>query len=145
MPGYPSRDLRHCSKRDTNCLLHGNFLMNRFYKALLILALIVGGRAAADQIYPPPPPGGLFTVTGALKGNGAGVVSQAACADLSNATTYCSATQGQLPGIASNTAAAAGNIGEYITSSVASPGGAISNNVAANITSVSITAGDWDC
>jgi hypothetical protein len=38
--------------------------------------------------------GGAGTVTGALKGNGAGVVTQAGCADLSNAGTGCSATLG---------------------------------------------------
>lgn len=37
-------------------------------------------------------PGGLFTVTGALKGNGAGVVSQAACADISDASVFCNGT-----------------------------------------------------
>lgn len=36
--------------------------------------------------------GGAGTITGALKGSGAGVVSQAACADLSNGTTLCSTT-----------------------------------------------------
>lgn len=34
--------------------------------------------------------GGAGTITGALKGNGAGVVSQAACADLSNGAAGCS-------------------------------------------------------
>lgn len=34
--------------------------------------------------------GGAGAISGALKGNGAGVVSQAACADLSNAATSCS-------------------------------------------------------
>jgi len=34
--------------------------------------------------------GGAGTITGALKGNGAGLVSQAACADLSNAAASCS-------------------------------------------------------
>lgn len=34
--------------------------------------------------------GGAGTINGALKGNGAGVVSQAACADLSNAAASCS-------------------------------------------------------
>ncbi|MGX1214904.1 hypothetical protein AB7M42_005169 [Bradyrhizobium diazoefficiens] len=38
--------------------------------------------------------GGAGTITGALKGNGAGVVSQAACADLSNGTALCSTTPG---------------------------------------------------
>jgi hypothetical protein len=41
-----------------------------------------------------PVPAGLFTVTGALKGSGAGVVSQAACADLSNGTALCSTSPG---------------------------------------------------
>jgi len=34
--------------------------------------------------------GGAGTISGALKGNGSGVVSQAACADLSNGTASCS-------------------------------------------------------
>lgn len=38
--------------------------------------------------------GGAGTITGALKGNGAGVVSQAACADLSNGATGCSTAVG---------------------------------------------------
>jgi hypothetical protein len=36
--------------------------------------------------------GGAGTVNGALKGNGSGAVSQAACADLSNASALCSST-----------------------------------------------------
>jgi hypothetical protein len=66
--------------------------------------------------------GGAGTINGALKGNGSGVVSQAACADISNASVYCPATQGQLPGIASNAAATAGNIGELISSNCPNPG-----------------------
>lgn len=38
--------------------------------------------------------GGAGTITGALKGSGAGVVSQAACADLSNGATGCSTATG---------------------------------------------------
>lgn len=38
--------------------------------------------------------GGAGTITGALKGSGAGVVTQAACADLSNGATGCSTTVG---------------------------------------------------
>jgi hypothetical protein len=38
--------------------------------------------------------GGAGTITGALKGNGSGTVSQAACADLSNGATGCSTTVG---------------------------------------------------
>jgi hypothetical protein len=40
--------------------------------------------------------GGAGTVSGALKGNGSGVVSQAACADLSNGGGYCSISAGVL-------------------------------------------------
>lgn len=38
--------------------------------------------------------GGAGSISGALKGNGAGVVSQAACADLSNGATGCSTATG---------------------------------------------------
>lgn len=38
--------------------------------------------------------GGAGTITGALKGSGAGVVTQAACADLSNGATGCSTAVG---------------------------------------------------
>ena len=38
--------------------------------------------------------GGAGTITGALKGNGSGVVSQAACADLSNGASGCSTATG---------------------------------------------------
>ncbi len=38
--------------------------------------------------------GGAGTITGALKGNGSGTVSQAACADLSNGATGCSTAIG---------------------------------------------------
>jgi hypothetical protein len=52
---------------------------------------------------------------------------------------------GQIPGTATNDNAAAGNIGEYISASVAA-GSAVplTNNVPANVTSMSLTAGDWD-
>lgn len=38
--------------------------------------------------------GGAGTITGALKGNGSGLVSQAACGDLSNGATGCSTATG---------------------------------------------------
>lgn len=52
---------------------------------------------------------------------------------------------GQILGTNTNDSASAGNIGEYISATLAS-GSAISltNNIAANITSVSLSAGDWD-
>src|SRR5215469_14973398 len=55
-------------------------------------------------------------------------------------------TPGQLPGTATNDNAAAGNVGEFVISTVAR-GSAVplSTGTAANMTSVSLTAGDWDC
>lgn len=52
---------------------------------------------------------------------------------------------GQIPGTATNDSASAGNVGEYVSSSVVF-GSAISltTSTAANITSISLTAGDWD-
>jgi hypothetical protein len=51
----------------------------------------------------------------------------------------------QLLGTIANDAASAGNVGEYVSSTINSGSAvALSTNVAANITSVSLTAGDWD-
>lgn len=76
---------------------------------------------------------------------GDGTYSQPACASLSNSNVYCSASQGQLLGTATNDSAAAGFIGEYVTADLVQ-GSAVSltTNVTANVTSISLTAGDWD-
>jgi hypothetical protein len=50
---------------------------------------ISGGTLAAAR-------GGAGTINGALKGSGAGLVTQAACADLSNGATGCSTTVGTM-------------------------------------------------
>lgn len=49
---------------------------------------------------------------------------------------------GQLPGTTTNDAASAGNVGQYITGTGTTV--SISSSTAADITSVSLTAGDWD-
>jgi hypothetical protein len=53
---------------------------------------------------------------------------------------------GQVPGTATNDNAASGFVGEFISSSIVS-GSAVTLTTAtpANITSVSLTAGDWEC
>jgi hypothetical protein len=52
---------------------------------------------------------------------------------------------GQNRGTTTNDNAAAGDVGEYVTATLTS-GSAITltNNVVANVTSISLTAGDWD-
>lgn len=73
-------------------------------------------------------------------------------ADLQNASLLTSGTlpnarltAGQFPGTATNDNASAGNLGEYISSTVASASAvALSNNVAKDVTSIVLTAGDWD-
>jgi hypothetical protein len=76
---------------------------------------------------------GLFTAT------------QPACSDLSSVGPGCSAAAGQLPGTATNDSACAGCVGEYPSSTVASGSAvSLSNGVPANLTSLSLTAGDWD-
>lgn len=49
---------------------------------------------------------------------------------------------GQIPGIATNTAASAGNVGETIVSSGTS--GSLSSGTATQIASITLTPGDWD-
>ncbi len=47
-------------------------------------------------------------------------------------------------GTSTNNDAAGGFVGEYISSSIAAAGVSVSNNTATDITSISLTAGDWD-
>ncbi|MGH7040481.1 MAG: hypothetical protein ACREE1_20370 [Stellaceae bacterium] len=52
---------------------------------------------------------------------------------------------GQIVGTATDDAASVGNIGEYVSSTVAETGGvSLTNGVAINITSISLSPGDWD-
>ena len=58
---------------------------------------------------------------------------------------YATAARGQLPGTNTNDNAIAGNIGEFMSSNI--PIGSaisLSDSVAANITSITLTPGDWD-
>jgi len=49
---------------------------------------------------------------------------------------------GQIPGTSTNDNASAGNVGQFITGSAG--GVSLTNSTPANITSISLTAGDWD-
>jgi hypothetical protein len=67
-----------------------------------------------------------------------GSTTQAIVATFKNAG--CSFT-----GTNTNDSAAAGNIGEYISSTIASASGTnLTSGTAANVTSITLTAGDWD-
>lgn len=55
-----------------------------------------------------------------------------------------SPTTGGIVGTTTNDNADAGKVGEYITSSVPTPGTSISSGTDTNLTSISLTAGDWD-
>jgi len=51
---------------------------------------------------------------------------------------------GQIPGLGSNVAANAGNVGEFISSNIVQGSGvSMVSGTAINITSISLTAGDW--
>jgi hypothetical protein len=88
-----------------------------------------------------PPPPGLFTTTGALKGNGAGVISPAACEDLSNGAAGCSAALGS--GVATAAAAAlsaAGGLTSTIASGTSALGtGAITSATCATVVTTTAT------
>lgn len=61
-----------------------------------------------------------------------------------NLKTANNFARGQIPGTATNDVAAAGNIGELVQANVVrAAGGAATSGVAANITSVSLSPGDW--
>lgn len=53
-----------------------------------------------------------------INSSGAAQLSQPACADVSDASVYCNATLGQLPGIGTNTAATSGNVAELVAAIV---------------------------
>jgi hypothetical protein len=53
-------------------------------------------------------------------------------------------TAAGVKGISTNTNASAGNVGEYISSTVAYNAVNLTTATSANVTSISLTAGDWD-
>lgn len=62
-----------------------------------------------------------------------------------NTGAVASVGYGQLPATATNDNASAGAVGEYINSNIPFASSvAITTGVAANVTSISLTAGDWD-
>lgn len=74
--------------------------------------------------------GGAGTITGALKGNGAGLVSQAACADLSNGAASCSTDTTNASNISSGTLASARGGAGIITGALKGNGSGVVSQAA---------------
>lgn len=78
--------------------------------------------------------------------SGAGTVTSVTCFGVAITGSGTCITAGQFLGIAGNTAASAGNVGEYIKQNVASGSAvALATGVDKDITTVTLTAGDWQC
>ncbi len=110
----------------TNYLLVPNITTNA--------SLLTSGTLAAAR-------GGAGTITGALRGNGSGTVTQAACADLSNGTALCSTTPGtNVATAAAVTLSAAGGLSSTIASGTSALGtSAISSATCATVVTTSAT------
>jgi hypothetical protein len=76
--------------------------------------------------------GNALTVTGAATFAGA--------ATFNGAVTFA----GGAAGVTDGSVAAAGQVGEIISATVAAPGTALSSGVVTNLISIALTAGDWD-
>ena len=63
---------------------------------------------------------------------------------LGSGTVPAARTNGHQNGTATNDNAAAGELGEIVSASVAAPGSAITASTPINITSITLSAGDWD-
>ena len=86
-----------------------------------------------------------FDASGNILDGGAAPVTPAT-APLVVTTGNMTHSGGNLPATATNDSATTGNLGEYQSSSVAQGSAvSLSTNTPTNITSVSLTAGDWDC
>lgn len=77
---------QHANQGTTTTVLHGNASGNPSWAAISLSADVTGILGSSN--------GGAGSINGALKGNGSGTVSQAACADLSNGATGCSTATG---------------------------------------------------
>ena len=126
--------------------------MKRFLASLLFLLVASPGWAAICGSVPYTFSPGTTIFSSQVNSNFSAITSCVnAGAAASGANADITALQGTGAGVAvtgtnSNTSGAAGTIGQYISSNVAS-GGAVSmsSGAAADITSVSLTAGDWQC
>jgi hypothetical protein len=76
--------------------------------------------------------------------SGSGTVTSVTCFGTAITTSGTCTTTGQIPGTATNDNASAGNVGEVIDGSAALGAVSLTSGAGANITSISLTAGDWE-
>lgn len=92
-----------------------------------------------------PSAGVATNLTGTAAGLTAGAFSAGSAANLTSGTLPAARTNGHMNGTATNDNGAAGEVGEFISSNIPT-GSAVSltTGTTANVTSISLTAGDWD-
>lgn len=77
--------------------------------------------------------------------SGTGTVTSVTCFGTAITSSGTCTTAGQIPGVASNTSAAAGNIGEFVIANLpVASSVTLTSSSPVNIISISLTAGDWD-
>ena len=76
-------------------------------------------------------------------GSNSGVIASPILGAASATSISFSSTSGVI-GTSTNDDAVVGSVGQYASSIIASPGSSITTNTNTNITSISLTAGDWD-
>jgi hypothetical protein len=75
---------------------------------------------------------------------GTGTVTSVTCFGTAITVSGTCTTTGQIPGEPSTGSASAGNIGEIVDGTVALSSVSLSTGTAVNLTSISLTAGDWE-